>query len=139
MLDLQKLFNEAYKTKAPELNIICEIKARVQTYSGSKEALAKPYSDEVELQIINKIKKEHEESMSFYKEGTDGYNAEKFAIEYLSQFLPKPVTDEEVKAFALTLVKPGDKSGMRQIGVIKKQFPTFDGTRISEIVKDIIG
>lgn len=138
MLNIDKLVMDAYKAKLPEMPVLKEIKSRIQQYKGSKEALTQPYSDAVEIKIINKIKKEHEETRSFLTDAA-AVKDEDFVIGYLESLLPKEATAEEIEEYAKTLVKPGDKSGMRFIKDITAHFPGSDGKLIKDIVVKIIG
>lgn len=139
MLDIKNLFLKAYKEKSPELGILSEIKSRIQLYNTSKEAVKTPYNEVVEVNILKKLKAEHEETLSFMKSDDENRGAEIIAIRFLENNLPAEASEEEIEEYAKTIVTPGDKKGMgNYIKAIKAQFPSTNGALISQIVKRLI-
>lgn len=140
MINVDDLILSAMKDKAPELEVYKEIKAKFLVYSKSPEGVKNPINDEISLQLINKVKKEHEETLSFLKEGSEDYEKEKFVISVLQGLLPKEATPEEIKEEAKGIVISGDKKGMGMyVKLLKSKFPTASGKLISDIVKELIG
>lgn len=140
MINIDELIKKAMKEKLPELEVYKEIKAKFLTYTKSPEGVKNPINDEISLQIINKVKKEHEETKSFMKEDNPSYSEEEFAIKTLNSLLPKEATPEEIKEAANGIVIAGDKKCMGMyIKTLKSKFPTADGKVISDIVKELIG
>lgn len=140
MINVDDLILSAMKDKAPELEVYKEIKAKFLVYSKSPEGVKNPINDEISLQLINKVKREHEETLSFLKEGSEDYEKEKFVISVLQNLLPKEATPEEIKEEAKGIVISGDKKGMGMyVKLLKSKFPTASGKLISDIVKELIG
>ena len=140
MINVDDLILSAMKDKAPELGVYKEIKAKFLVYSKSPEGVKNPINDEISLQLINKVKREHEETLSFLKEGSEDYEKEKFVISVLQNLLPKEATPEEIKEEAKGIVISGDKKGMGMyVKLLKSKFPTASGKLISDIVKELIG
>lgn len=140
MINVDDLILSAMKDKAPELEVYKEIKAKFLVYSKSPEGVKNPINDEISLQLINKVKKEHEETLSFLKEGSEDYEKEKFVISVLQGLLPKEATPEEIREEAKGIVISGDKKGMGMyVKLLKSKFPTASGKLISDIVKELIG
>lgn len=140
MINVDDLILSAMKDKAPELEVYKEIKAKFLVYSKSPEGVKNPINDEISLQLINKVKKEHEETLSFLKEGSEDYEKEKFVISVLQGLLPKEATPEEIREEAKGIVISGDKKGMGMyVKLLKSKFPTASGKLVSDIVKELIG
>lgn len=140
MINVDDLILSAMKDKAPELEVYKEIKAKFLVYSKSPEGVKNPINDEISLQLINKVKREHEETLSFLKEGSEDYEKEKFVISVLQGLLPKEATPEEIREEAKGIVISGDKKGMGMyVKLLKSKFPTASGKLISDIVKELIG
>lgn len=140
MINVDDLILSAMKDKAPELEVYKEIKAKFLVYSKSPEGVKSPINDEISLQLINKVKKEHEETLSFLKEGSEDYEKEKFVISVLQGLLPKEATPEEIREEAKGIVISGDKKGMGMyVKLLKSKFPTASGKLVSDIVKELIG
>jgi len=140
MINVDDLILSAMKDKAPELEVYKEIKAKFLVYSKSPEGVKSPINDEISLQLINKVKKEHEETLSFLKEGSEDYEKEKFVISVLQGLLPKEATPEEIREEAKGIVISGDKRGMGMyVKLLKSKFPTASGKLVSDIVKELIG
>lgn len=140
MINVDDLILSAMKDKAPELEVYKEIKAKFLVYLKSPEGVKNPINDEISLQLINKVKKEHEETLSFLKEDSEDYEKEKFVISVLQGLLPKEATPEEIKEEAKGIVISGDKKGMGMyVKLLKSKFPTASGKLISDIVKELIG
>lgn len=140
MINVDDLILSAMKDKAPELEVYKEIKAKFLVYSKSPEGVKNSINDEISLQLINKVKKEHEETLSFLKEGSEDYEKEKFVISVLQGLLPKEATPEEIREEAKGIVISGDKKGMGMyVKLLKSKFPTASGKLVSDIVKELIG
>ena len=140
MINVDDLILSAMKDKAPELEVYKEIKTKFLVYSKSPEGVKNPINDEISLQLINKVKREHEETLSFLKEGSEDYEKEKFVISVLQNLLPKEATPEEIKEEAKGIVISGDKKGMGMyVKLLKSKFPTASGKLISDLVKELIG
>lgn len=136
------LIMQAMKDKAPEyeVNALKEIKAKFLNYSKSSEGVKNPLDDTLEVVLIQKLVKEHQEALSFLSSDSAEAENEKKTIELLEKYLPAEATPEEISEFAKTIVEPGNKKGMGgYIKEIKAKYPTADGKTISEIVKTLIG
>lgn len=99
-------------------------------------------TDQDVLDVIQKQAKERKESIEAYNTAgrTDLVEKEQQELDILMQFLPKELTDEELK----TIVQPIIASGEKNFGLIMKQAVSLvkgraDGSRISQTVKQLLG
>lgn len=98
-------------------------------------------TDQDILDVIKKQAKERKESIEAYKSaGRDELlEQETHELEILSEFLPKELSDDELK----TLLSPIVKTDEKNFGLIMKQAVAAvqgraDGSRISAIVKQLL-
>ena len=123
-----------------ELECLRLIKAEFLKYNASKEAVGKPMDEAVEVSILKKMSKQRKESAELYQKGGRAELAEKELAEakFVEQFLPAPVTREEIEAEVNQLIFDGImpvKKNMGQlIKAVKAKYPTADGKIVSEIV-----
>ncbi len=102
-------------------------------------------SDEDIQKIIQKSVKQREDAANQYKEGgrEDLYEKELKEAEILKSYLPKQLSDEELKAIVEETIKEVGASSMKDMGkvmgaVIKKTVGKADGKRINAIVKELL-
>lgn len=141
-MDINNLVMEAMQSKSQALPVLKEIKARFLVYEKSPEGVKNPLNEAIQLDLIKKLKKEHEESLSFLNDNNDPQGLkrkeETFFIDTFNTFLPKEASKEEIVAFAMAKVIPGDKKNMgNYIKEIKAKFPSNDGKDIADIVKSM--
>lgn len=143
-MNINKLVIEAMQSKSQALPVLKEIKARFLVYEKSPEGVKNPLDEAIQLDLIKKLKKEHEESLSFLNDNNDIHGEkrkeETFFIDTFNSFLPQEASKEEIASYAMAIVTPGDKKGMGgYIKEVKAKFPSNDGKVIADIVKSIIG
>ncbi len=102
-------------------------------------------SDEDIQRIIQKSVKQREDAASQYKEGgrEDLFEKEMKEAEILKSYLPKQLSDEELRAIIEETIKEVGASSMKDMGkvmgaVIKKTVGQADGKRINAIVKELL-
>lgn len=109
------------------------------------EKSGKPFD---EIEILKRLKKQHEESIEAYKaNGRDELAAnESDELSVIKAFLPKEVGADVIEREIEELVddiRKDHEPGMRDMGVImgalKKKYPAIDGKIVSDIFKKIIG
>lgn len=117
------------------------MKAKFTEWKTSKQNIGKALTEEVELQIINKMVKERTESADLYEQGhrLDLAEAEKAEISILTEFLPTPATEEDVnKTFDEVIVVDEVSPEKKNMGVIikaiKSKLPGADGKLVSQVV-----
>lgn len=106
----------------------------------------KELSDEDVIKLIQKGIKQREEAAQQYKDAAreDLETKEKEQIEVFASYLPKQLSDEELKAQIQEIITEVGATSMKDMGKImgvasKKLAGTADGKRINEAVKSILG
>lgn len=128
----------AIKQNEPSIIIFREILSRFTTYQKSFENIKNPFNDKIAIKLINKIKKEHEETISFFKPDSANYQSEKLYLDILNELLPEPVSKEEMENYAKELIEVNDKNLGKLIKLMQNKFPVNSGKDISDIIKLLI-
>lgn len=130
-------WKEAYKNKDEVLKSaysMVKAKILVEEKSGKYEL---PLTDEVIVAVITKEVKELKETQTFYKPEDQMYMDINRKIEALSAYLPKQLTEEEVKAIIIKLKETENNIG-KLIGLTVKEVGNrFDKSKIAALVKEI--
>ena len=109
------------------------------------ERIAKMHdlSDDEELAVLRKEVKKREEAAGIYKEGGNAEGADKEAkeAEYLKQFLPAEMTDEDLRTLIRKTLEQNSISGKENFGramgaAMKVIGALASGDRVSQIVKE---
>ena len=106
----------------------------------------KELSDEDIVKIIQKSVKQREEAARQYKEGgrEDLYEKEIKEAKLLKTYLPKQLSDEELKAELVQIIEEVGATSMKDMGKVmgvatKKLAGKADGKRINQMVKELLG
>lgn len=109
-----------------------------QTENGAKEDL----SEELELKILQKLVKQRRDSAAiFIEQGRDDLaQPELDQVAVIEQFLPEPLTEEEIEKVVVMTINSTGASGMKDMGkvmgIISKELAgQADGKTISTLVK----
>ena len=140
--NIQKMLIEAMKSKDDKkVNILRLIKSELT--KAEKDGIT--LDDASEFKILNKMKKQREDSITQYKAAnrTDLVESEQNELDFISSLLPKEASIEDVEKFindTYLKEKPtGYKLQMSDIKpimeMIKKTYPTVNGKLISDIIK----
>ena len=138
---LEKVNNSlklAIKQNDPSTIIFREILSKFTTYQKSFENIKNPFNDKIAIKLINKIKKEHEETISFFKPDSANYQSEKLYLDILNELLPEPASREEMENYAKELIEINDKNMSKLIKLMQNKFPVNSGKDISDIIKLLI-
>ena len=128
----------AIKQNDPSVIILREILSRFTTYQKSFENLKNPFNDKVAIKLINKIKKEHEETISFFEKNSANYQSEQLYLDILNGLLPEPASREEMENYAKELIEINDKNLGKLIKLMQNKFLVNSGKDISDIIKLLI-
>ena len=82
-----------------------------------------------------------EDAMQQFKAAgrTELAEAEEDEIKYLKPMLPPEVSEEDVYAYAISIiVEKGMQNMGRYVKILKEEFPTADGKMIATIVKSLL-
>ena len=131
-------WKEAYKTKDENLkSAYSMVKAKILVEEKSGKYTL-PLTDDVVVSIITKEVKELKETQTFYKSEDQIYIDIDRKIEALSEYLPKQLTEEEVKEVIKALREKESNMG-KLIGLTVKEIGNrFDKSQISRLVKEVI-
>ena len=97
---------------------------------------------ELDLEIIKRLIKQREESISVYEANSrkDLADIEKDQLKYLKLLLPPEISEDRIQEAVMTSYPNGyeQKQMGKVIKEIKAMFPTADSKLVSEIVKEHI-
>jgi uncharacterized protein YqeY len=118
------------------------MKTAFMEWRTSKANVGKTLDEAVEIQILNKMVKQRQESIAeFEKAGrTELAEHEKAQLNVIQEFLPQAATEEDIlKCFNDVIGQDGFEPTKNNMGVIiktiKAALPTADGGLVAQIVK----
>ena len=136
---IDQLIKEAMLEKdALRTNVLRAIKAKFLEFKTAKNA--KPLDEAAEISILNKMVKDREESAMLYSknERDDLAEAELAEVNVLIEFLPKPVTEEELNNAITEIIaniEPIKKNMGLIIKEVKVKYPQADGKVLAKLVQ----
>lgn len=121
-------------------NVIQMVRAAILQVEKDKQI---ELNDEQITEIIAKESKKRKDSLADYeKSGREDLIAQiKEEIEILSEYLPKPLTREEIEKIVEEVIKETGASSIKEMGIVMKEAkakigPAADGKTINEVVKE---
>lgn len=130
--------------KKEELTALRAIKSAILLAETEKGVTA-GIDKSTELQLLAKQAKQRKDSMEiFEKEGrTDLAEKERFEMEIINRYLPKQLSDEEIKAKLEAIISETGATGPQDMGKVmgkatKEMSGMADGKKISELVKTLL-
>ena len=109
-----------------------------QTSVSSQNTISK----EDEIKILQKLVKQRRESANIYikQERSELAKIEQVQADFISSYLPKQLTNQEIEALVLKVVIELNAHGLKDMGkviaeVVKRSLGSADGKTISDIVK----
>lgn len=123
------------------LTVLRDIKAAILNWKTAKENVGKTYTEVDELNILKKLKTQYLETAESCNDGQHGslVQAATKNAEYISQFLPAPVTKETIQQCVEQSGIALDKKNMGNIiKYVKAQYPAADGKLVADVVKSYI-
>ena len=115
------------------------VKTAFMEYKTAKNA--KPLDEVAEINIIRKMISAREDAIQQFKDAGRNELAEGEAeeITYLKPMLPPEVSEEDIRAYAESVItEKGIQNMGRYIKVLKDKFSTADGKLIATIVKSFL-
>ncbi|MBV8213130.1 MAG: GatB/YqeY domain-containing protein [Verrucomicrobia bacterium] len=129
--------------QAERLSVLRMAKSALMNATIEKYGAGGKLSDPEALVVIRKQVKQREDSIAGFETGgrTDLADKERREIEILNQYLPKPLSDEEIKALvqdAITESKATSKAQLGQVMKIatEKAAGRVDGKTLSQYVRE---
>lgn len=139
---IDQLIKEAMLEKdALRTSVLRAIKARFLEFKTAKNA--KPLDEAAEISILNKMVKDREESAMLYSaNGRDDLaEAELAEVNVLIEFLPRPVTEEELTDAinkVIITIEPIKKNMGLIIKEVKAKYPQADGKVLAKLVQNFL-
>ena len=125
--------------QASALRAYRAVKTAFIEYKTAKNA--KPLDESAEINIIRKMISAREDAIQQFEAAgrLELAKAEAEEIVYLKPMLPPEVSEEEIRAYAESvIIEKGIQNMGKYIKILKEKFPTTDGKLISTIVKSLL-
>lgn len=140
---IQEQLKEAMKSKdKARLRTLRMVIAALKNFEVEKMGEA---TDEEVIQIIQKEVKKRKEAIEEYKKAgrEDLAQSEREELEILMEYLPKQLTEDEIRSLALEVIKEVGASSLKDLGkVMKVIMPKVkgraDGKVVNRIVREIL-
>ena len=144
-LKITTALKEAMKSKnQTALTALRAIKSAILLHKTQKSSYVE-LSQEDEMKILQKLVKQRKDSADIYKgQGrNDLADPELKEAVIIQQFLPKALSEDEVKEVVKSIIEEIGADGMKDMGKVmgistKKLMGKADGKMISTIVKEIL-
>ena len=123
------------------LIVLRDIKAAILNWKTAKENVGKTYTEADEFTILKKLKTQYLETVESCNDGQHDslVQAATKNAEYISQFLPAPVTEATIQQCVEQSGIALDKKNMGNIiKYVKAQYPAADGKLVADVVKSYI-
>ena len=137
---IDELIKSAMKnSQSGALRVYRAVKTAFMEYKTAKNA--KPLDEIAEINIIRKMISAREDAIQqFVAAGrSELAKEEKEEITYLKPMLPPEVSEEDIQAYAKSVITEKGMQNMgRYVKVLKEKFPTVDGKMIATIVKSLL-
>ena len=125
--------------QASALRAYRAVKTAFMEYKTAKNA--KPLDESAEINIIRKMISAREDAIQQFEAAgrLELAKAEAEEIVYLKPMLPPEVSEEDIRAYAESvIIEKGIQNMGKYVKVLKEKFPTTDGKLISTIVKSLL-
>jgi len=139
--DLKQAMKEKQKEKLEALRAV----KTAFTLAKSEKSSDYQLKEEEELKILQKLVKQRKDSATIYKEQSREDLAEKelFEAGVIEEYLPAPMSEEEVEEVLKEIISESGASGMQDMGKVmgiatKKLAGQADGKLISGIVRKLL-
>lgn len=130
--------------KKDELTALRSIKSAILLAETEKSA-GSALAEDVELKLLTKAAKQRKDSADLYlKEGRgDLADKELFELEVINRFLPKQLSDDEIRGELMRIIDTVKATGPQDMGKVmgvatKELAGKADGKVISGIVKELL-
>ena len=143
--DIQQSMISAMKAKdQSKLEVLRAMKAAIQlvkTETGQKEEL----SDEHVLKLLQKLKKQRQDAFEIFQQQnrSDLAKAEEEQMKIIEEFLPSPLTEEEITELVSSIITQTGASSMKDMGKVMgmanaKAAGRADGKTLSNKIKELL-
>lgn len=121
---------------------------KAEFLKAEKEKDFKGWNEAAEIKILMKMAAQRNDSIDQYNKAgrTDLAEVEKNELSYISRFIPKQPTDEEVKAYTQEVINDMKSKNMEismknmkyVLGEVQKKFSMANGKLVSQVLKNNI-
>ncbi|NPA52619.1 MAG: GatB/YqeY domain-containing protein [Aquificae bacterium] len=140
---LEKLQEEMKKAlKSADKDRLSVIRMLISEIKKAQIDQKKELSDEEMIQILQRYAKQRKESIHQYKQANreDLAEKEEKELKIVSEFLPEPMSREEIEKIVEDVIKEVNATSMKDMGkvmklVMEKVKGKAEGSTVSEIVK----
>ncbi len=150
-MELAKKINEDLKQAMlakdkRKLEALRAIKAALLLLKTGKDTGTTEVPETLELKTLQKLVKQRRESAELYKaqNRSDLYEEEVYQAEIIEAYLPKQMSEDEIRDGVREIIEQSGASSMKDMGRVmgmaaKKFAGKADNKTVSKIVKDILG
>jgi uncharacterized protein YqeY len=110
---------------------------------AAEKELQRPLSDEEELQVLQRERKRRLEAVEAYRAGgrDDRAEAEEAELDVLEEFMPEPLSEEELERIVDDAIAENGATSMRDLGrvmadVMPQVAGRADGSAVSQLVRE---
>ncbi len=110
---------------------------------GSEKDLQRPLTEEEELQVLQRERKRRVEAAEAFRSGgrEEQAQAEELELEILEEFMPEPLSEEQVEEIVDDVIAEVGATSMADLGrVMADVMPQIagraDGSQVSQIVRE---
>jgi uncharacterized protein len=115
----------------------------LNSLQGAEKELQRPLSDQEELQVLQRERKRRVEAAEAFREGGRAEQAagEERELAVLQEFMPEPLSDEELEEIVDNAIAEVGATSMRDLGrVMKDVMPQVsgrvDGSVVGQLVRE---
>lgn len=141
-------WKDAMKNKDPKKDALNMIIAELKNRAIKDNVMGqdgRQVADEVALEVLQKMSKQRKEAIDSYTAAKrdDLVDKEKFELSVIENYLPKPLSDEELKALVSSAILESQASSKKDMGkvmglAISKSQGRADGKRIQALVQELL-
>jgi uncharacterized protein len=110
---------------------------------GAEKELQRPLSEDEELQVLQRERKKRIEAAEAFRDGDRAEQADKeeAELEVLEEFMPEPLSEEEIEEIVDDVIAEVGATSMRDIGrvmadVMPQVAGRADGSSVSQLVRE---
>lgn len=136
---INKLIKDAMLAKETNrLYVMKMIKAEFLKFQTSKGYKEEDFTDVKEISILQKMEKSWTEEIEMFKQAGRDTDILEDHLNILRSYLPKEVSDEEIKQIIVSSNAEVSAKNMRQLmEIVRTKFPQASGKQISNVVKEL--
>lgn len=139
----------AMKARDPKKDVLSLVKTELKNMAintRSDGAGGTSVSDDVALDVLTKMAKQRRESIASYQAANrqDLVDKEAFELSVIEAYLPKKLTDDELKQLIQDVIKQVGATSIKDLGkvmggVLAKAKGRVEGSQVQAMVKAILG